>query len=202
MNEPTSSNWTRGSTFSVFKFAGRPTHRRGLTPQLSFAKSELGPELLETLPCLFLVGASTCKQTFNFDDGPSTRSHLGSRLFRLGLCCSGFVSLVPAWSSSGPSAHRRMAYHALPLRIIQAACPQGSKKGLSMQPPFLGGMCGPSGPERVERGRRGEGRDVGFAGLECPPQAPPPPTTLILFLASAGICLRRSCECKRRTGFI
>ena len=41
MNEPTSSNWTRGSTFSVFKFAGRPTHRWGLKPQLSFAKSEL-----------------------------------------------------------------------------------------------------------------------------------------------------------------
>ena len=148
MNEPTSSNWNMGGTFSVFKFAGRPTHRWGLKPQFSFAKSQLGPELLETLPCWFLVGASTCKQTFDFDDGPSTRSHLGSRLFRLGLCCSGFVSLVPAWSSSWPCARRRMAYHALPLRIIQAACPQGSKKGHSMPSPLLGGMCGPSGPER------------------------------------------------------
>ena len=40
--------------------------------------------------CWFLVGASTSKQTFYFDDGPFSRSHFGSKLFRLGIGCSGF----------------------------------------------------------------------------------------------------------------
>jgi hypothetical protein len=37
-----------------------------------------------------LVGASTSQQTFYFDDGPFSRSHFGSKLFRLCIACCGF----------------------------------------------------------------------------------------------------------------